>query len=250
MSSDMQGKVVIVTGAASGIGLAVALRLLADGAFVTLVDSNPDTLASAMGELPADRALGVVADVAQVADCERFVEETVARFGRLDALHNNAAMIGKVESLMTTPIEEFDRLMAVNLRGPLLGIRAALPFLKEGASIVNTASVAAIRARPKMAGYGASKAALLSLTASLAVDLAPRGIRVNAVCPGLTETPAYRTMIEQRDGAGAPRRKAPCPLGREGSPDEVANLVVWLMGPQSSYVTGAPLFVDGGLSVM
>ena len=97
-----------------------------------------------------------------------------------------------------------------------------------------------------MAGYGASKAALVSLTASLAVDLAPRGIRVNAVCPGLTETPAYRTMIEQRDGADAPRRKAPCPLGREASPDEVGNVVVWLMGPQASYVTGVLIPMDGG----
>src|SRR5205085_7741167 len=115
-------------------------------------------------ELSPDRALGVVADVAQEPGCERFVAETMARFGRLDALHNNAAVIGKVESLTTAPIEEFDRLMAVNVRGPLLGIRVALPFLRDGASIVNTASVAATRARPTMAGYAASKAALVSLT--------------------------------------------------------------------------------------
>ena len=245
----MQDKVVIVTGAASGIGLAVARRLVADGAMVTLVDRNRDALDRALGEFRADRVLGVVADVAEVADCERFVAETVARFGSLHALHNNAAVIGKVESLTTSPIEDFDRLMAVNVRGPVLGIRAALPFLKQGSSIVNTASVAGTRARPMMAAYGASKAALLSLTASLAVDLAPRGIRVNAVCPGLTETPAYRAMLEQRDGAGGARKKVPCPLAREATPDEIANAVVWLLGTESSYVTGVPLFVDGGLSV-
>lgn len=248
------GPVVVVTGGASGIGRAVVERLHDGGARVVVVDRDEAAVARLLATLGGERAEGVVADVAEEADVERYLEAAIARFGRLDGLHANAGIEAPAVPLWETDPSDFDRLMAVNLRGAYLALRGALRELVrqgEGGAIVTTASTMGVRGRPNIGPYSASKAGVIALTRTAAREAGPLGIRVNSVLPGPTSTPMLdRTAAEvispdDPDALGREIRKS-VPLGRLGRPEEVAALVVWLLGDESSFVSGGVFTADGG----
>jgi NAD(P)-dependent dehydrogenase (short-subunit alcohol dehydrogenase family) len=241
---------VLVTGAASGNGHAIASRFLADGARVVAVDVAPDALerAAAGWADHGDRVAWVTADVSDAADVETAVATAVERFGRLDVLVNNAGITGSQQATTVheTPIDEFDQVIAINVRGVWLGCRAALPrMLAQGSgTIVNIASVAGLVAFPGRAAYSTSKSAILGLTRSIAADYAARGIRCNAVCPGMIDTPMTRWRLEQP--ALREQILERIPQREIGEADDVAGVVAFLAGPDARYFNGAAVVVDGG----
>ena len=246
-----QNKASIVTGAASGIGLATAERLVAEGGNVLLTDLNEEAGSEAAQRLgPA--AMFRVHDVASEADWESVVADCVSRFGRLDVLVNNAGvafLAGQLSPEKVT-LEEWQRVNAVNAAGVMLGCKHAILAMKSsgGGAIVNIASIAATVASPLAVPYGASKAAVVQLTKTVAYDCARRGynIRCNAVLPGTIETTLYKTFSEEQRAANA----RGVPLGRVGTPGDVAMAVAFLASDDASYITGAQIAVDGGLAAV
>lgn len=250
----LSGKTGIVTGAAQGFGRATAQRMCEDGAAVVLVDIKADGVLAAAAELVArgHRAAGVVADVADEADTGRMVGEAEAAFGRIDFLHQNAAV--QVEKLLhETSVEEWDRLMAVNLRSMFLGARAVIPRMmaQGGGAIVNSASILSLSADQILPAYSASKHGVLGLTRAIAVTeaYARAGIRCNCICPG-----DIRTAMVERYWAAAPDpAKAEAdttdhyPMKRIGTPSEMADAVCFLVSDRASFINGAHLVVDGGV---
>lgn len=247
----LKGKVALITGGASGIGRATALLFAREGAAVSIVDLNEATGSSASAEvvMAGGRALSTTADVTRAEDCRRAVEATVAAFGGLDALVNNAGIIRRADILATSEAE-WDRVMAVNVKSIFLMSREAIPHLaaRGGGAIVNIASGWGLKGGAAAAAYCASKGAVVNLTRAMAIDHAGQGIRVNTVCPGDTDTPMLRDEARQ---LGQPEREflaeaAARPLGRYGRPEEIAQAVLYLASNLSSYVTGTTLVVDGG----
>jgi NAD(P)-dependent dehydrogenase (short-subunit alcohol dehydrogenase family) len=245
--------VVIITGAARGIGLAAVGRFLDAGYDVLAVD----LLGAPFEDLPAVTDGGpsiqtVNGDVSSDQDWERVITVCRDRFGRLDALFNNAGIEGALGSMLDYPLEEFDRVMAINVRGVFLGMRHTVEFMREtgGGSIINNASNMGVRGSANIIGYSASKHAVVGLTRSAAIELAPT-IRVNAVCPSPTNT---RMMWDMHDRVAADTTDdeferaftATTPMGRFAEADEIADAVLYLAGSHSSFVTGAILPVDGG----
>jgi len=250
----LAGKVVIVTGGASGIGRASAERLLAEGAKVALVDQNADAVQQAVAELGDGGVVGTVADVSTEEGTERYFTTTLERFGRVDGLHANAGIEGPVGTIAEVEMDDFDRLMAVNLRGVFLAIRRMLRTLAQqgsGGAIVSTASALGLRGRPGLAPYSASKAAVISLTKTAAMEAGPSGIRVNAVLPGPTQTSMITRLWESSPNAEEVRAAmiAAIPLRRYGQPEDVAGLVAYLASPAGKSITGQTLDVTCGYGI-
>jgi NAD(P)-dependent dehydrogenase (short-subunit alcohol dehydrogenase family) len=251
-----QGQVAIVTGGAGGIGSAVARRLLRDGASVALVDVNTSRFDALKAELDggSSRVLALGADVAQESDVQSYVRGALDHFGRLDLFFNNAGIEGKLVNIVDCDAAEFDRVMAVNVRGVFLGLREVLRAFRQqgtGGAIVNTASIAGLRGAAGVAPYIASKHAVIGLTRTAALESAGFGVRVNAIAPGYIDTRMIQALNEARSPGNAQAAReamiARVPLRRYGSPDEVANVVVWLLSKEASYITGSVHVVDAGL---
>jgi NAD(P)-dependent dehydrogenase (short-subunit alcohol dehydrogenase family) len=237
--------VALVTGAARGIGLAVVRRFLAEGWRCALLDIDATTLAATERSLSEpDRVLAIVADVAVDAEVDAAVSRVAERFGRIDALVNNAG-IAVFKPLLETRIDEWDRVMAVNLRGPFLCSQAAAPVMLRGGggSIVNIASISGLRASTLRVAYGTSKAAVIQLTRQQAAELGTMGIRANAIAPGPVET-AMAKAVHTPDIRAAYHDTIP--LNRYGSEDEIAATVWFLCSPEASYINGQVIAVDGG----
>ncbi|MEL7208664.1 MAG: SDR family NAD(P)-dependent oxidoreductase [Actinomycetota bacterium] len=244
----LENKVAIVTGAASGIGAASAHRFAAEGAAVVAVDirgGRAAETATATNDA-GGHAISLEADVADAADVERMVNETVATLGGLDVLFSNAGTIrpGTAEELS---VDDWDLVMAVNVRSVFLGAKYAVPAMRArgGGSIINTASISGLHGDGGAVCYAASKAAVINLTRALSTDYAPEGIRVNAICPGTIETPPVKRMMA--DPLALEVNLGAHSLRRLGQPEEIAAAAVWLASDQSSFVTGEHLVVDGGL---
>jgi NAD(P)-dependent dehydrogenase (short-subunit alcohol dehydrogenase family) len=247
----LAGRVAIVTGASQGIGWAAARRLAQEGASLCLVAApfDADALQQRVAEITAagGRAIGIAADVAEPETARRAVAETLESFGRLDYLLSNAGIYYE-EEVFDAPLEHLDRLLAVNVRGTyLMSVEAGRAMARSGrGSIVCTASSASILGEERMVAYNASKAAVAGLARSLAVDLAPYGIRVNAVAPGWVDTPQNWGVRD--DPAVWSRHRSRVPLDRMAQPEELASVMVFLLSDEASYLTGALVLVDGGLT--
>ncbi len=243
-------RVALITGAASGLGLEVARQMKAEGASLVLVDWDVAAVSAAAKELDAVRLPG---DVSQAGTATAAVEMAGSTFGRLDVLFNNAGIDPlNARSVVETEEEDWDRILDVNVKSAYLFAKAAIPLMREGGggAIVNTASIAGLKAAGDEAAYSVSKAAMVSLTQSLALDFARDRIRVNCVCPGFMEmvmTDRRRELSDEQIAARYAYANAQVPLGRQGTYDEVARCVTFLASDDASYVTGAALVVDGGM---
>jgi NAD(P)-dependent dehydrogenase (short-subunit alcohol dehydrogenase family) len=246
VTASLEGRVAIVTGAASGVGRATTVRLLERGAHVVAVD-----LAPSVHELAGVDVAAVEGDVALAETAEAAVAAARERWQRLDVLVNNAAMI-LYKGILDTSEEEWDRLLAVNVRGAFLFSRAAIPAMLEGGggAIVSTASISGLVGLPGQAAYAASKGAIVQLTKQLAVEYAPHGIRVNAVAPGAIDTPFLRSFVDAQENPGAVAAAIAShhPLGRMATAGEVADAIVFLASDDAAFVTGTIFPIDGGFT--
>ncbi len=249
MNLSFQNKVALVTGAASGMGLATARAFAEAGAAVTLADINADGARSAAEDLVAagHQAIGIRCDVADEAEVAAMVEQTVSTFGRLDAAFNNAGVQAPPSDMADEAAEEFDRVNAINLRGVWACMKHELRRMREQGSgaIVNCSSLGGLVGLPSRAAYHASKHGVIGLTRSAALEYAARGICINAVCPGIIETPMVASMLVSQPEAMKELMKEQ-PIGRLGRPEEIAAAVLWLCSPAASFVIGHALAVDGG----
>ncbi len=236
---SLEGKVAVVTGGASGIGEATARRFARAGAKVAIGDlSDASTTAKEIG------GLSVRTDVSREAEVEKLLESALREFGRLDIVVNNAG-VGAESFLAGLTERVLDDTLAVNLKGTVWGIKHATPRIADGGSILSTASVAGLNGAPSYGAYVASKAAIIGITKTAALELAPRRVRVNCVCPGTIDTP----MMDD-DEAGVEERLAGVlhPLGRMGTAEEVAALYHFLASDESAFITGQAIAIDGGMS--
>ncbi len=240
--TKMTEKVVLVVGGASGIGAAIAYRLATEGALMFLTGRRQADVESAAAKI-GHGAKAIVADASDPADIERAVATVVAEHGRIDALVFNAA-IAEPEDLLSSTPELFDRHFALNVRGPLLAMRAAVPHMQSGSAAVVVGSTASEMANPPYGTYAATKAALRSYVRTWTVELAPRGIRVNVLSPGPTETPMLADVSDDIRAVILSR----VPLGRLARSDEIASAALFLASDESSYMAGSDLHVDGGMA--
>jgi len=249
------GKVVVVTGGALGIGRASALAFAREGARVTIADINAAAGASTLAEIEAVGAHGhlVAGDVVQASHCQRVVRETVDRFGGLDVLFNNVGIqpLDSYKNVEDTTEDQWDRILDVNLKSYFLMSKYALPEIRRrgGGAIINTASVQGLQSQHGVPAYAASKGGVLSLTRQMALDYAAQGIRVLAVCPGTIDTEMVRTAAAlEPDGieAALQRFGKSHPIGRIGTGQDIANVVLFLASEGASFMTGEYVCVDGG----
>lgn len=251
----LAGKGALITGAGSGIGRATAELFASEGAMVAVVDLDPQAAETAAASIreQGGTAEAIVADVTSAEQITGAVDSAARRFGRLDIVYNNAG-VGSTGSVATADEENWDRCFEVNVKGTFLTSRAAIPHLEAagGGSIVNQASVAALVGIQGFAAYCAAKGAVVSLTRSMALDLAPMGIRVNVLCPGTVYTPLMQPlMLERGEGdleLGLSRTAVKYPIGRIGEPGEIASAALFLASDEASFVTGSVFTVDGGMT--
>jgi NAD(P)-dependent dehydrogenase (short-subunit alcohol dehydrogenase family) len=247
------GKVALVTGAGSGLGLATARAFAQTGASVALADCDEASVRRAAGELASEghEALAIRCDVSDDADVESMIDRTIAHFGRLDAAYNNAGIQNVLAETADATREDFDRVTAVNLRGVWSCMKFELRRMREQGSgaIVNCSSIGGIAGGAKRATYHAAKYGVIGLTTSAALEYAARGIRINAVCPGLIDTPMSDRMRAAGQSAALDAMLQQVPIGRLGRAEEIASAVLWLCSPHASLVVGHALVVDGGYTV-
>ena len=247
----LPSQVALVTGAASGIGLATANAFAHAGAAVVLADVNGDAARAAADELVrlGYKAIGIRCDVANLADVEALVAETVSAFGRIDVAFNNAGIQNVLAETADATVEDFDRVNAVNLRGLWACMKYELQHMRRQGSgaIVNCSSIGGLLGGAERGTYHAAKHGVLGLTKSAALEYATRGIRVNAVCPGLIWTPMAQQMADSGQKELLEAMVEGIPMRRHGHADEIADVVLWLCSSAASYVTGQSISVDGGL---
>lgn len=247
MEKELEGSVAIVTGASSGIGKATAKLFASQGAKVTLASRNKIAIEETLSSLGGE-TLAVPADVTVEKDCERLIHETIDKFGRLDVLINSAGVIanGTIEN---TTLQQWDDMFKINVRSVFYLMHLAMPHLvKTKGNVVNVSSVNGERSFPNVLAYCSSKAALDHLTRCAALEVASKGVRVNAVCPGVTRTQLHRRggMDEATYQKFLEHSKETHPLGRVGNADEIAELIFFLASPRANWITGVTYLIDGG----
>ena len=243
----LKDKVAIVTGAARGIGMASAVRFAQEGAAVVAVDIlELDETIRTLGSDSSGQIVGQVADVSQATDIQRLLSDTIERFGRIDIIYSNAAIMhgGSVVDLSEA---DWDRLFAVNVKGAFLLGKFGIPIISNsgGGSFIATASVNSFYAESDIAGYCATKGAVLQLVRAMAIDHGPQGVRVNCICPGWIETAMSQPFLDENPEGRRFAGKI-APLGRIGQPQDVADVALFLASDESRFVTGSAYFVDGG----
>jgi NAD(P)-dependent dehydrogenase (short-subunit alcohol dehydrogenase family) len=244
----LEGRIALITGGNSGIGLATAKQFVNEGAYVFLTGRRELELAAAVKEI-GSKVTGVQGDVSNLGDLDRLFAQIKREKGKLDIVFANAGVV-KYAPFGTITEELYDSLFNINVKGLLFTVQKALPLLADGASIILNASVVASKGLPANSVYAATKAAVRSFARTWTTDLKDRRIRVNAVSPGATDTPGLNDLLASSE-AGLQRLKmlsSTVPLGRLGTPDEVAKAVLFLASDDSSYITGTELFVDGGFA--
>jgi len=250
MNISFENQVALVTGAASGIGLATAKAFAQSGASVALADWNEKAVRSAAEELAGQghKTLAIRCDVADDAQVEAMVDQTVAAFGRLDAAYNNAGVQNELAEAADQTREDFDRVVGINLRGVWSCMKFELRQMRKQGSgtIVNCSSLGGLVGSPERGIYHAAKHGVLGFTKSAALEYATRGIRINAICPGLIQTPMSDQMVAAGQGEALKEMEKSIPMGRVGRPEEIAHAVLWLCSDAASYVTGQSISVDGG----
>ena len=249
MSERLAGKVAVVTGGSSGIGLATAKRFVEEGAYVFLTGRRQNELDAAVNEIGRN-VTGMRGDVSKLADLDTLYAAVQEQQGKLDIVFANAG-IGEFAPLGQITEEHFDKQFNVNVKGLLFTVQRALPLLRDGGSIVLNASIVSITGSPSFSVYSATKAAVRSFARTWSVDLKERKIRVNAVSPGIVPTPGYSTglgLTQEQVDQFVTSSLGNIPLGRPGTTEEIAKAVLFLASDDSSYVNGIELFVDGGLA--
>lgn len=247
---SFENQVALVTGAASGLGLATAKAFAASGASVVLADRDERAVRAAAETLAAQghQTLAICCDVSDDAQVEAMIAQTVSTFGRLDAAYNNAGVQNVLAETADSPRDDYDRVMSVNLRGVWSCMKFELQQMRKQGSgaIVNCSSLGGLVGGAERGTYHAAKHGVIGLTKSAALEYAARGIRINAVCPGLIWTPMADQMVVAGQGEALDAMVASIPMGRHGRADEIADAVLWLASSAASYVTGQSISVDGG----
>jgi NAD(P)-dependent dehydrogenase (short-subunit alcohol dehydrogenase family) len=251
--SSLTGKVAVVTGAAGGIGAATARRLADLGARVMAVDIDSERVRDLALSLPGEHA-SVVADIAGETDVQGYMHAAVERFGAVHLYHLNAGISGAFDRLPDLPAADFDRVIAVNLRGTFLGVREAFRQFQDqqgGGAIVVTASIASLRASADLLAYQASKHGVLGIVRGAAMYGGPIGVRVNAVAPGIVPTELFAASADRVGGRDdMVQRASTTPLRRAGTPDDIAGVVAFLLSDDAAYITGEVVSADGGASMV
>ncbi len=248
----LDGKVAVITGAASGMGRATAIRFAKEGAAIVLTDLNARGGETAVAECAAAGARAVFqrTDVTSEADIKAAVDRATREFGRLDIMYNNAGVAGATGAIEKVSAQDFDKTIAVLLRAVFLGMKYSIPELRKagGGSIISTASVAGLRGVGYLAAYSAAKAAVVNLTEAVAIEVGHDRIRVNCICPGGVNTPLVNRGIPGGEEAAEKNMARMQPIPRAGHPEDIANMALFLASDESEWVTGAAMVVDGGMN--
>jgi NAD(P)-dependent dehydrogenase (short-subunit alcohol dehydrogenase family) len=249
---ELKGRTALVTGSAGGIGRATALAFAKAGANVVIADTNLDGLneTAALVKDQGGQAIVVRTDITKPEEVERAVGEAVSKFGRLDFAHNNAGILGAFAPIAEYPLSEFRKVMEIDCTGVFICMQYELKQMEAqgGGAIVNTASASGLIGYSGISAYTAAKHAVVGLTRNAAVEYAKKNIRVNAICPGVTSTPMTAGMMA--DPASLEQAASGIPMGRVAQPEEIAELVLWLCSPRSSFVTGSIVSIDGGYTAV
>jgi len=249
MTKILEGKVAVITGGNSGMGLATAKRFVAEGAHVVITGRRQEQIDMALKEIGSSNAIGVQGDVASMKDLDRLYTTVQQKYRHIDILFANAG-VAKLAPIGNVTEEDFDLLFEVNVKGLLFSVQKALPLMKEGGSIILNASISGSRGTPAFGAYAATKAAVRSFARSWTSDLKDRKIRVNTLSPGPIATPIFGKLglnEQQLQEFGANIVQS-VPMGRTGTPEEIASAALFLASSESSYVTGIELAVDGGMA--
>jgi NAD(P)-dependent dehydrogenase (short-subunit alcohol dehydrogenase family) len=250
MNISFENKVALITGAGSGLGLATAQAFAGAGASVAVADWNEKSVRSAVDKLVASghKAAAIRCDVSNDVEVEAMVRETIAKFGRLDVAYNNAGVQNELAETADSTAKDYDRVMGINLRGIWNSMKFELQHMRKQGSgaIVNCSSLGGLVGGAERGIYHAAKHGVLGFTKSAALEYGARGIRINAICPGLIQTPMSDQMVAAGQGDALKALEKMIPMARVGRPEEIASAVLWLCSDAASYVTGQSISVDGG----